>query len=243
MLATSPLSCSLISNKGIILLFSGVKSNTSTGAFHSWAPSFWHNLPLSLLSATSVVSSGNTSNHISLTWPFPINTSMLDGLLMLQNCFLNFAVIHWFDYHTTETGYTGNIGAIKIWLIYLLINWLIGWYLTVSIHTITTWGQTPRVEVKAFIQFHNCYVSGVFRLLPRMKCPECHWKWKVHCEKPTWIAWQQLPSCIQLECSHQHEPFYSFSPDSTDSNNFPHFTSLIESCRPEKPVTADLVHD
>ena len=42
---------------------------------------------------------------------------MPDGLLMLPNCFFDFAVEHWFDCNTTEPGFTGDIGAMEIWLI------------------------------------------------------------------------------------------------------------------------------
>ena len=47
----------------------------------------------------------------------PVDTSMPDGPLMLQNCFIDFAVEHWFGCHATEPGFTGDIGSIEIWLI------------------------------------------------------------------------------------------------------------------------------
>ena len=53
----------------------------------------------------------------------PIDTVTLHGLLMLGNCFLDFAVEHWFGCHATEPGFAGDIGAIKVWL----IDWLIDW--------------------------------------------------------------------------------------------------------------------
>ena len=40
---------------------------------------------------------------------------------MLRNCFLNFAVEHWFGCQATEPGFAGDIGAI--W-----VDWLIDWY-------------------------------------------------------------------------------------------------------------------
>ena len=40
---------------------------------------------------------------------------------MLRNCFLDFAVEHWFGCRTTEPGFAGDIGAIEVWL----IDWLI----------------------------------------------------------------------------------------------------------------------
>ena len=59
--------------------------------------------------------------HISLTWPFPIDTVTPHGLLMLRNCFLDFAVEHWFGCRATEPGFTGDIGAIEV----SLIDWSI----------------------------------------------------------------------------------------------------------------------
>ena len=43
------------------------------------------------------------------------------GLLMLWNCFLDFAVEYWFGCHATEPDFAGDIGAIEPWL----IDWLI----------------------------------------------------------------------------------------------------------------------
>ena len=40
---------------------------------------------------------------------------------MLRNCFLDFAVEHWFGCRTTELGFAGDIGAIEVWLIDSLI--------------------------------------------------------------------------------------------------------------------------
>ena len=36
--------------------------------------------------------------------------------MMLRNCFLDFAVKHWFGCHATEPGIAGEIGGIEIWL-------------------------------------------------------------------------------------------------------------------------------
>ena len=47
----------------------------------------------------------------------PIGTHTPDGPLMLWNYFINFCVEHWFGCRTTESGFTGDIGAIDIWLI------------------------------------------------------------------------------------------------------------------------------
>ena len=43
------------------------------------------------------------------------------GLLMLRNCLIDFAVVHWFGCRATEPGFAGDIGAIEVWL----IDWLI----------------------------------------------------------------------------------------------------------------------
>ena len=56
----------------------------------------------------------------------PIDTIMPHGLLMLRNCFLYFAVEHWFGCRAIEYGFAGDIGAIEVWL----IDWLIGYELT-----------------------------------------------------------------------------------------------------------------
>ena len=40
--------------------------------------------------------------------------------LMLWNCFLDFAVEHWFGCCATEPGFAGDLGAIEVWLIYRL---------------------------------------------------------------------------------------------------------------------------
>ena len=47
--------------------------------------------------------------------------NMPNGLLILRNCFFDFAVEHWFGCRATKSGFTGDIGAIEIWL----IDWLI----------------------------------------------------------------------------------------------------------------------
>ena len=39
---------------------------------------------------------------------------------MLRNCFLDFAVEHWFGCRATEPGFAGDIDAIEVWL----IDWL-----------------------------------------------------------------------------------------------------------------------
>ena len=44
-------------------------------------------------------------------------SGVITGLLMLKNCFLDFAVEHWFGCRATEPGFAGDIGAIEVWLI------------------------------------------------------------------------------------------------------------------------------
>ena len=49
-----------------------------------------------------------------------LGTGYLLGVTVVcptRNCFLDFAVKHWFDCRTTESGFTGDIGAIEVWLI------------------------------------------------------------------------------------------------------------------------------
>ena len=43
---------------------------------------------------------------------------------MLRNCFLNFAVEHWFGCRTTEPGFAKDIGAIEVWLIDIFVNFM-----------------------------------------------------------------------------------------------------------------------
>ena len=116
-LAASLPSCSLTSDKNDSLSVLRVKTNTGARAFHSCAPCLWNNLQLAVRSATAVATFKRhlkTSLWLGLS---PIGTSMPDGLLMLQNCFFNFAVEHWFSCRATEPGFTGDISTIEIWLI------------------------------------------------------------------------------------------------------------------------------
>ena len=86
MLATSLPSRSLRSNNDNSLSVPRVKTNTGARSFHSCAPSLWNNLLLCVRSAISVATFKKQ--------PFPIDTGMPNGLLMLWNCFLDFAVEH-----------------------------------------------------------------------------------------------------------------------------------------------------
>ena len=95
MRAASIPSRSLRSNNDNSLSVPRVKTNIGARAFHSCAPSLWNNLPLSVLSASSVATfTKYLKTHIfDLAFP-PIDTVTPHGLLMLRNCFLDFAVEH-----------------------------------------------------------------------------------------------------------------------------------------------------
>ena len=59
-----------------------------------------------------------TTEDISLLLELShIDTSMPDGLLMSWNCFLDFAVGHWFCCCATKPGFAGDIGTIEVSLI------------------------------------------------------------------------------------------------------------------------------
>ena len=90
MLAASFPSRSLRSNKGISVLVPRAKTNTGERAFHLYVPSVWNYFPLYVHSAISVATlKKHLKTYIGL---FPIDTSMADGLLLLRNCFIDFAV-------------------------------------------------------------------------------------------------------------------------------------------------------
>ena len=74
--------------------------------------------PFSQFSCYLQETSEDTSLWFGLS---PIDTVTPYGLLMLQNCFLDFAVEHWFGCRATEPGFAGDIDAIEVWL----IDWLI----------------------------------------------------------------------------------------------------------------------
>ena len=61
----------------------------------------------------------DTSLRLGLS---PLGTGTPDSLLMPRNCFINFAVEHWFGCHATEPGFAGDIGAVEIWLIDTAVN-------------------------------------------------------------------------------------------------------------------------
>ena len=88
-------------------------------------PSLWNDLPLSVRSSILVA----TFNKYLKTHPFDLELSPIDtvtphGLLMLRNYFLGFAAEHWFGWCATEPSFAGDIGAIEVWSIDWLIDWL-----------------------------------------------------------------------------------------------------------------------
>ena len=114
MLATSIPSCSLRSNNDNGLSVPRVKTNTGAGAFHSLLVQRPTVCPFSRYLQEI---SEDTSLWFGLS---TIDTVTPHGLLMLRNCFLDFAVEHWFGWFgccATEPGFAGDIGAIEVWLI------------------------------------------------------------------------------------------------------------------------------
>ena len=75
-------------------------------------------------------------------WPglSTIDTGMPDDLLTLWNCFIDFAVEHWFSCCATESGYAGDIGAIEIWLI--------DWY--------NVWSNIDEIKWSLFVFICRC---------------------------------------------------------------------------------------
>ena len=136
MLAASIPSSSPRSNNNNRLLVPRVKTNTGARAFHSCAPSLWNNLPLSLCLS-------------------PIDTVTSHDVLMLRNCFLDFAVEHWFGCRATEPGFAGDIGVIEV----SLIDWLID---IVYSQLITLWGMLP---FKCQVKESNMYDTVCILLL------------------------------------------------------------------------------
>ena len=115
-------SLSLRSDKGISLSVPRVKTNTDARACHSFSISVEQPPAVCLFSHFSC-NLLEASEDTSWSGLHPTDTSRPDGSLMLQNCFIDFAVEHWFGCRATEPGYVGHIGAIEIWL----IDWLIIW--------------------------------------------------------------------------------------------------------------------
>ena len=100
------------------LLIPRVKTNKVWGFFR--LVPFQNILPLSFRSATSTVIFRKRLKMHLFDLAFPPDTEMPDGLLMLRNCFVLFAVEHQFSCCATAPGSNGDIGAIEICFIYWL---------------------------------------------------------------------------------------------------------------------------
>ena len=128
MLAVSLPSHSLRSNYDNSLSVPRVMTNTGPRTFHSLEqpPSV---CPFSHFSCCLQETPEDTSLWLGLS---PIDTGIPDSLLMLQSCFFDLAVEHWFSCRTTEPGFAGDISTIEIWSIYwLMISfWLINSYMS-----------------------------------------------------------------------------------------------------------------
>ena len=119
LIATSLPSRSLRSNRGISLSAPRIKTNSGARAFSSCAPSLWNNLPLFVLSATSVA----TFRRRLKTYLFDL-ASLLPGRHRCAQwpswCFGIAWTTSYFEHRSdccaTEPGYAGDIGAIEIWL-------------------------------------------------------------------------------------------------------------------------------
>ena len=112
LIADSLPSRSLRSNRGITLSIPRIKTNTGARAFSSCAPSLWNNLPLSVLSATSVATFRRRLKTYLFDLAFPpVDTRVPNCLLMLRN---DFAFEHRSGCCATEPGYARDIGAIEI---------------------------------------------------------------------------------------------------------------------------------
>ena len=113
---------SLISNNDNSLSVPRVKSNTGQAQeVFTLAPRLFGTTSCCpSVQPFQLLPSRNTSRHIFWLDLCPVDTSTPDGLLILWNCFLNFAVEHWFSCSATEPGFAGDIGAIEV----CLIDWL-----------------------------------------------------------------------------------------------------------------------
>ena len=122
MLAASIPSRSLRSNNANSLSVPRVKTNTGARGFTLVPHLFGTTCRCLSVQPFQLLPSRNVWRHTSLWLGLsPVDTGMPDGLLMLRNCFLEFAIKHWFGCRTTEPGFAEDIGAIEIWL----TDWLI----------------------------------------------------------------------------------------------------------------------
>ena len=102
-----------------------VKTNAGARAYQFCTPPLWNNFLLSVRSAASVATfRKHPKTHLFDLAPpptFPQTPARPMAPLTLWKCFIHFAVEHWFDCRTTESGFAGDIGAIA--------NWLIDWFI------------------------------------------------------------------------------------------------------------------
>ena len=124
MLAASINSRSLRSNNDNSSSVPRVKTNTGARSFRSCL--FETTSRCLSVQPVHLLPSRNIWRRISLIGLSPIDTVTPHGLLMLRDCFLDFAVEHWVGCRATEPGFAVDIGAIEVWLIDLLIDksWL-----------------------------------------------------------------------------------------------------------------------
>ena len=98
-----------------------VKTNTGTRAFHSCAPFSGKPAPVCPFSHFSSYLQETSEDKSLWLGLFSLDTATPNSLLMPWNCFIDFAIEHWFSCRATEPGFARDIGAIEIWL----IDWLI----------------------------------------------------------------------------------------------------------------------
>ena len=102
----------------------------------------------------------------------PIDTVTPHGLLTLRNCFLDFAVEHWFGCRATEPGFAGDIGAIEVWLI--------DWFLWKWLH------------------FYRSRIPTLYLPSPTFCIWNCarHWQWDTCCSISSWIRSASVTSLL-----------------------------------------------
>ena len=150
-LAASIPSCSLRSSNDNSLSVPRVKTNTGARGFSllclvslEQPPTVY---PFSQFSCYLQEISEDTSLWCGLS---PIDTVTSHGLLMLRNCFLDFAVEHWFGCLTTELGFRRGY-----WHYRSLIDWLIEettWYE----EPVGTWNKASQQEAMSPVQYACC---------------------------------------------------------------------------------------
>ena len=108
-----------------------VKTYQDAIAFHSCAPSFRNNLLVPVHSAISVSTFKKHLKTHLFDMAFAPQIPACPIACWCYGIVCNFAVGHWFGFHTTEPGLAGDIGAIEVWFIDWLIDKVI-WYDIIS---------------------------------------------------------------------------------------------------------------